>query len=364
MGDFNTEIYTWYAANRRDLPWRETGDPYKIWLSEIILQQTRVAQGLTYYLRFVEKFPTVSDLATAPEDEVLKLWQGLGYYSRARNLHAAAKYIDKELNGIFPSAYESIHALKGVGEYTAAAIASFAFHLPHAVVDGNVFRLLARYFGISEPIDTGAGKKLFRKLAGELVPPGNPALHNQAMMEFGALQCVPVKPACLLCPLQTGCFAHSNKLVGYFPVRNRKSVARNRYFNYFVIFSGSSVFLKRRKEKDIWKNLFEFPLVETKNEISAKEIIGGKEVSSLLSGFLEMKLERVTDWKKHLLSHQKIIYRFFILQVEKEKKISSGLIKVEKKDIFNFAVPKLVESFINNSKLFSLMIPVYVLFFQ
>ena len=352
MSDFSTEIGAWYATNKRELPWRQTGDPYKIWLSEIILQQTRVVQGLPYYMRFVGNFPALSDLALASEDEVLKLWQGLGYYSRARNLHAAAKFIDKELNGVFPSEYETILKLKGVGDYTAAAIASIAFHRPCAVVDGNVFRVLARYFGISEPFDTATGKKLFRDLANELVPADNPGTHNQAMMDFGALQCVPVNPDCLVCPLHTSCLAYNNKMVDRLPVKSKKIKVRSRYFNYFVIFTNNSVFLRKREGDDIWKNLFEFPLAETKNRASAKKVIE-EDACSLLANFSGTELDQITEWKTHLLSHQKIVYRFFVLRVEEEKKITSGLIKVGKKDIFNFAVPKLLEKFINSSKLFS-----------
>jgi A/G-specific adenine glycosylase len=302
-------------------------------------------------MRFVENFPTISDLAAASEDEILKLWQGLGYYSRARNLHTAAKYVDEELNGIFPSKYETIIRLKGVGEYTAAAIASLAFHLPHAVVDGNVFRVLSRYFGISEPFDTANGKKMFRDLANELISANDPATHNQAMMEFGALQCVPVNPGCAICPLQISCYAYNNKVVDRLPVKSKKVKIRNRYFNYFVIFTGDSVFLKKRSGNDIWKNLFEFPLTETKNKESVKKLVE-EDAFSLLCNFNGTEVETITEWKIHLLSHQKIIYRFIVLRVEREKKITSDLIKVDKKDIFNFAVPRLLENFINNSKLF------------
>ncbi len=351
MGDFTTEINAWYSVNKRDLPWRETNDPYKIWLSEIILQQTRVAQGLAYYMRFVENFPTVSNLAVASEDEVLKMWQGLGYYSRARNLHAAAKFIDLELNGIFPSEYKTILGMKGVGEYTAAAIASIAFHLPYAVVDGNVFRVLSRYFGISEPFDTAYGKKIFRNLANELVPASNPGIHNQAMMDFGALRCVPVNPVCSDCPLHLGCFACNNKMVDRLPVKSKKINVRNRYFNYFVIVTTDSVFLRKRDGDDIWKNLFEFPLAETKNKASVKIVIE-EDAFLLLDNFIGTEVETITEWKTHLLSHQKIFYRFFVLRVGKAKKMTSGLIQVNKKDIFDFAVPKLLENFINNSKLF------------
>jgi len=351
MNEFSDPIYIWYTGNKRDLPWRKTTDPYKIWLSEIILQQTRVAQGLEYFDRFVENFPTISDLASSSEDEVLKLWQGLGYYSRARNLHFTAQYIQKKYNGIFPSDYLSILNLKGVGEYTASAIASIAFNLPYAVVDGNVFRLLSRYFGIEDPIDSSEGKKKFRTLASELIDKSNPGLYNQAVMEFGALQCVPVNPDCDNCPLVYSCYAFINKKVAALPVKKGKTKIRNRFFNYFVLYTDDSVFLKKRTANDIWKNLFEFPLVETENQEAADSAI------SMFSTFFcktakMLHIQTVSGWKVHLLSHQRIYYRFIELYTENEKEITSTLIKVSKKDIFNFAVPKLLENFINKSGLF------------
>ena len=211
MNFFNSKIHFWYSLYKRDLPWRNTNDPYLIWLSEIILQQTRIDQGLAYFTRFANEFPTVSALANASEDQILKLWQGLGYYSRARNLHFTAKCIQQNFNGFFPEDYTSILALRGVGEYTAAAIASISFNLEHPAVDGNVYRVIARYFGIFDPIDTNAGKKIFSKLAKELIKGTDPGMHNQAMMEFGALQCTPKNPDCLRCPLNESCFAYSNK---------------------------------------------------------------------------------------------------------------------------------------------------------
>ena len=348
MGDFKEDIYSWYSLNKRDLPWRDTDDPYKIWLSEIILQQTRVNQGLEYYLRFIENYPTVSDLAMASEDEVLKLWQGLGYYSRARNLHYTAKYIMEYYNGIFPSVYDTILSLRGVGVYTAAAIASIAFHFPYAVVDGNVFRVLSRYFGVWHPIDTNDGKKIIVEIASALIDGSDPGLHNQALMEFGALQCVPVNPDCSVCPLQASCYAFINKQIDKLPVKKNKTKIRNRYFNYFVISDGNIVFLRKRTENDIWKNLYEFPMIETEKKISAKKLLS-EQAQSVFVTFGQVEIKSISDWQNHILSHQKIAYRFIVVHAPCEKKFTSGLIKVDKKDIFNFAVPKLLEKFITNN---------------
>ena len=350
-GDFVDQIHTWYAGNKRDLPWRTTNDPYIVWVSEIILQQTRVVQGIDYFYRFVEKFPSVSVLAQASEDEVLKLWQGLGYYSRARNLHYTAKYIHSELNGTFPFDYESIIKLKGIGEYTAAAIASISFRLPYAVIDGNVYRVLSRYFGIADPIDTNEGKKVFRDLAAELISDYDPGVHNQAMMEFGALHCVPTNPDCVQCPVNSFCHAYLNGTVDKLPVKRNKTKVRERYFNYYVVSLGETVFLKKRTSNDIWRNLYEFPMIETKTDEPKGKMLEQEFVSNI-GMFEEMEINEITEWNTHLLSHQRIFFRFFVFHVSGEKKISSYLIKVNKKDIFNFAVPKLLENFINNSNLF------------
>jgi A/G-specific adenine glycosylase len=266
MNEFPGNIYHWYNKNRRDLPWRETSDPYKIWISEIILQQTRVAQGINYYLRFIEKFPTIESLAAAGEDEVLKLWQGLGYYSRARNLHSAAKMIVHDFQGRFPDTYENILKLKGVGEYTAAAVASIAFGLPYPVADGNIYRLFARYFGISSPIDSANGKNEIHKIALQIMPLQNPGLHNQSLMEFGALQCVPKSPACDICPLLHSCFAAQNRLVDALPVKSKKTKQSVRYFYYYYIEHKILFFWKKESGGISGKVYTSFPcLNRTKN---------------------------------------------------------------------------------------------------
>ena len=259
---FRSGLYAWAARNPRPMPWKGEKDPYKIWLSEIILQQTRVEQGLPYYEKFVRQYPTVQHLAEAPEDEVFKLWEGLGYYTRARNLHAAARYIAGELGGKFPSTYAAIRDLKGVGDYTAAAIASFGFNLPHAVLDGNVYRILARYFGIETPTDLPAAKKAFSRLAQELLDGANPAQFNQAMMDFGALCCTPAKPGCPTCPMQKNCRAFQQNQVDELPVRIKKAARKQRYFLYAVVRQGQHTFIRKRSDQDLWKGLYEFPCLE------------------------------------------------------------------------------------------------------
>ena len=253
MDYFNLPIHSWYSLFKRDLPWRMTRNPYFIWLSEIILQQTRIDQGLAYYGRFTDEFPSISDLASASEDYILKLWQGLGYYSRARNLHFTAKYINQYYNGLFPSDYDSIRSLKGIGDYTAAAIASISFNLEYPAVDGNVYRVLSRYFGISDPIDTSTGKKTFYNLAKELIKGTDPGMHNQAIMEFGALQCTPKNPDCQLCPLKESCYAFLSKKISELPVKQNKTKQRDRYFNYLVLAGKSNIWMRKRIGNDIWK---------------------------------------------------------------------------------------------------------------
>ena len=298
MDHFTTQIHYWYHQNKRALPWRQTSDPYKIWISEIILQQTKVDQGVKYYYRFLERFPTIKKLAEANEDEVLKIWQGLGYYSRARNLHFTARYINNELNGKFPADFESILQLKGIGPYTAAAIASFAYNLPCPALDGNVYRVLSRYFGIGTPIDSAKGKKEFYRLATELIPASNPGLHNQAMMEFGALQCTP-KPDCSRCPVAETCFVFRNNMVSHLPVIEKKTKQRNRYFDYYLIEKGEFIYLEKRMGNDIWRNLYQFPLVETPDELTEQELIEMKNIP-FLNG-CSKNLKKISPVKKHIL---------------------------------------------------------------
>ncbi len=342
--DFTLKIIEWYTINKRDLPWRETKNPYFIWLSEIILQQTRIDQGLAYYNRFTDRFPTAEKLAKASEDDVLKLWQGLGYYSRARNLHFTAKTIVSTHNGNFPESYEELLKLKGVGEYTAAAIASIAFNLPHASVDGNVYRVLSRYFGISEPIDSSAGKKLFKALAEENMDINNPGTYNQAMMELGAMVCTPRNAQCKNCPVQKNCIAKASGTIYDLPVKKGKTKIRNRYFNYLIFISDENTYLNKRTKEDIWKNLYEFPVIETANKTKIKDIT--TDIQSLTQQTSTSIIDK-TSWHKHILSHQHIYYRFITIKIDSELIAPAHFIKVNKKDIFNFAVPKLVEREIN-----------------
>lgn len=355
MDFFNLPIHAWYALFKRDLPWRNTRNPYSIWLSEIILQQTRIDQGLAYYLKFMDEFPTISDLARASEDQILKLWQGLGYYSRARNLHFTAKYIDENFNSKFPDDYQTILSLKGVGEYTAAAIASISFNLEYPAVDGNVYRVLSRFFGISEPIDTAEGRNAFKKLAHELISGTDPGMHNQALMEFGALQCIPKNPDCLNCPLKNNCFAFSVQKINELPVKQKKTKQRDRYFNYLVLNCNNHFWIQKRTGNDIWKNLFEFPLIETTEETSIQSLSELIEFKNLSPEDLSV-IENISSWKIHILSHQRIHYRVIRIQLEKELNLSPHLIRVNKRDIFNFAVPKLLENYMNEPEHNSLFI--------
>jgi len=347
MNFFNSKTHSWYSLYKRDLPWRNTREPYLIWLSEIILQQTRIDQGMAYYSRFADEFPTISALADASEDQILKLWQGLGYYSRARNLHFTAKFIQQNYNGIFPEDYNSIRSLKGIGEYTAAAIASISFNLEYPTVDGNVFRVLSRFFGISDPIDTGTGKKIFNELAKELIKGTDPGMHNQAIMEFGALQCTPKNPDCNQCPLNQRCFAFLNQKIAELPVKKNKTKQRDRYFNYLVLSFKDHTWLRKRVENDIWKNLFEFPIIETEAEIGIEKLIVQAEFQKFVSNADQAVIKNVSDWKIHILSHQRIHYHFVCIQLTDEIQVTTDLIRVNKEDIFNFAVPKLLETYLN-----------------
>ena len=310
-------ILEWYKKNKRMLPWRETKDPYMIWLSEIILQQTRVNQGMDYYLRFVARFPDVHQLAAADEQEVMKLWQGLGYYSRARNLLAAARQVENEFGGKFPSGYSELLKLKGVGPYTAAAVASIAYNESVAVVDGNVSRVLARLYAVHNPVNVPAGEKQISALAGELLNRGNPGDHNQAVMEFGALQCVPVAPDCLACPVQQFCEAYGNDLVTALPVKEKKTRIRNRFFTYLIIKEGEHTYINRRTGNDIWRELYEFPLIEHDTAPGEKEILHAASRLTGLGGS-RLTISRLSDPVQHQLTHRRIIARFLHVETGKD----------------------------------------------
>ena len=309
-GEFAARLLEWYAVHKRNLPWRETTDPYRIWISEIILQQTRVAQGLEYYNRFTERFPDVASLAHASEDEVMNYWQGLGYYSRARNLHAAAKNIMERFGGVFPTDYRDVLSLKGVGEYTAAAICSFAYRAPYAVLDGNVYRILARILGIGMPADSPQAKKYFTAIAEELLDKDFPDDYNQAIMDFGAIQCVPQSPRCPVCPFTDRCAAFRENRVESLPVKKGKTAVKERFFNYFHIRCGGNILLHKRTGKDIWQNLYEFPLIETPGPATFAEIETLPEYRELIRETGRLKRLRSLPMPDHLLSHR-IIHPVF-----------------------------------------------------
>lgn len=354
MNEFSKTIREWYEVNKRELPWRESSDPYLIWISEIILQQTRVAQGYDYFMRFVSRFPDVKALAEAEEDEVMKFWQGLGYYSRARNLHAAAR----SMNGVFPKTYPEVLALKGVGEYTAAAICSFAYGMPYAVVDGNVYRVLARYFGIDTPIDSTEGKKLFAALAQEMLDGEHPADYNQGIMDFGAMQCTPQSPNCLFCPLAEGCVALRKGLVAKLPVKQHKTKTTNRFFHYIYVRAGAHTFINKRTGDDIWKNLFELPLIETEKAVTEEEFLGLKELREMLgempegiageesTEMLQPVVRLVCNGVKHVLSHRVIYADFYEVTVPEESAAFGRFQKIKAEELGQYAVPKLVQAFI------------------
>ena len=339
---FSNKLTAWYLQNKRSLPWRETKDPYLIWLSEIILQQTRVAQGLPYYEAFLQAFPTVFDLAHAEEDKVMHLWQGLGYYSRARNLHATAKTVAFDYNGVFPDNAKDLLKLKGVGEYTAAAIASFSFNEVIPVVDGNVFRVLARRYGINSDISTLTTKREFQALAATLIPKDAPALFNQAIMEFGALQCVPKTPDCTSCPFQLECIAYQTNEISTLPVKQSKTKVRDRHFDYLVFLDPKgNTQIQQRTKKDIWQQLYEFPLIETKSP----EMIAIKQELSTRYPDLELKhIELCTpEAIIHKLSHQKLHIRFWKIHTKEAIKDS-----ITVKELNKIGFPIVIHNFINN----------------
>ncbi|AZJ33096.1 A/G-specific DNA-adenine glycosylase [Tenacibaculum mesophilum] len=335
------KLICWYGENKRSLPWRETKNPYFIWLSEIMLQQTRVEQGLPYYLKFTKAFPTVFDLAKADESEVLKLWQGLGYYSRARNLHFTAKFVANELKGMFPSSYKELIKLKGVGDYTASAIASICFKEPVAVVDGNVYRVLSRYFGISTPINSTKGIKEFKELAQTLIDTSQPDVYNQAIMDFGAMHCKPQNPLCNKCPLANGCVALAKNQIKELPVKEKKTKIKKRYFNYLVpITEENKTVLEERKGKGIWQGLYQFPLVETQKKTSEEELVKNKQFTMLFPEETTISLFNTEDII-HKLSHQHLITKFWIVKTRKVNEQMMDWAVVKK-----YPVPVLIDKFL------------------
>lgn len=326
------------------MPWKGEKNPYKVWLSEVILQQTRVGQGWSYYEKFVEAFPHVQALATAPEDKVLKLWEGLGYYSRARNLHQTAKAIVQDFNGIFPDTYEGLLQLKGIGPYTASAIASFAFDQPNAVVDGNVYRVLSRVFGIDSPIDTTAGQKTFRNLAGELLSNHPPAAYNQAIIDLGATVCLPAKPKCKECPLRQNCEALRTNSIPSLPVKLKRIEKKARYFNYLYFRDSSpTTLIRKRVGKDIWQGLYEFPMLETSYQIETDQLL--QLLAPEIKDITAQSLAAIITLPRQLLTHQAIYGKVWV--ISRKRKPKQGEIAVRIEDLTNFAFPKLLSTFIN-----------------
>jgi len=332
----------WYSVNKRDLPWRQTKNPYFIWLSEIILQQTQVNQGLPYYEAFVIKYPTVNDLAIASESDVLKLWQGLGYYSRARNLHSTAKHIVQELQGVFPNNYKGLLHLKGIGDYTASAIASFCFNEVCAVVDGNVFRFLSIYYGIRTPINSGQGQKEFKELAQQLINKKNPAEFNQAIMEFGAIQCKPKNPDCSVCPFQQKCMAFQKNTIIELPVKLKPGKISIKYFNFLVFISDDhKTIIEKRNGSGIWQNLYQFPLVESQSVLTYKGVKTHLKTHPVINEIpYKLSLYNENDII-HKLSHQHLYTKFWIIELET---IPIGSVGID--DIRDYPVPVLISNFI------------------
>lgn len=347
---FAKKIIEWYHVNQRDLPWRNTTDPYKIWLSEIILQQTRIEQGTPYYLRFVEKYETIVDFANAYEDDILHLWQGLGYYSRGRNMHKTAKIVRDEYQGNFPNSYDQLIKLPGVGEYTAAAISSFSNNEPQAVLDGNVFRVLSRFYGVDTPINSTLGKKEFTILAKENLDVSNPALYNQAIMDFGAMHCKPKSPLCSTCDLHLECFAYQHDLVNELPVKIKAKKSRDRYFHYFIIQNEQEILMSKRGPGDVWENLYEFPMIETAECLEGLDIVNQEEFLTYFGKQVDLRLLQVN--KKHVLSHQNIYSSFYEIVTDcklENKKLSWNYVLL--KDLDKLAKHKLIFSFLEKAKL-------------
>ncbi|WP_166920874.1 A/G-specific adenine glycosylase [Flavobacterium poyangense] len=345
--NFHNLLINWYLQNKRDLPWRKTTNPYLIWLSEIMLQQTRVAQGMPYFFSFTKEFPTVFDLANADEEQVLKLWQGLGYYSRARNLHKTAQYVANELNGVFPPTYKELLKLKGVGEYTAAAIASFSYNEAVPVVDGNVFRVLSRYFDVESDIALPATKKEFTELAHEIMPKDNPALFNQAIMEFGALQCVPKSPNCPVCVFMDSCAALQKKKVAVLPVKSKKVKVTNRFFNYLILEDVlGNTLIRKRVLKGIWHNLYEFPLLETQ-EVVDFDFVSKAVQNDVFSNYTIIGIEEYSDSAViHKLSHQHLHIQFWKIKIK--ERIENG---IDANNLKTFPFPIVIYNFIEKQEI-------------
>ena len=353
--EINLKILDWYDKNKRDLPWRETSDPYKIWLSEVILQQTRVDQGLDYYLTFIEKFPSVRDLAVAHVDTVLKFWQGLGYYSRARNLQTTAKIIAEKMNGIFPGNYIDLLKLPGIGPYTAAAISSIAFGEPRPVVDGNVLRVISRWFAIDDPVNSSKGKEKVSAVMEQLIVRQQPGKFNQAVMEFGATFCKPGKPDCESCPFKENCLAFQTDAVTRYPVKTGKASRRIRHFHYIILYvttnGETATFIRKRRGKDIWQGLYEFPLFESGESVSIGQLMQHIGWNTLTHGS-PFNVRHTSQQYRHQLTHQELFARFWEIECsEIPKSVSNDFQLVLLKDIKSYPVPRLIEKYLTGRKI-------------
>lgn len=345
--EFTSRLLQWHRHhNKRQMPWKGEKNPYRIWLSEIILQQTRVEQGLAYYERFITHYPTVNALAAAPDAQVMKLWEGLGYYSRCRNLIATARIIAAEYNGIFPDSFDAIQSLKGIGPYTAAAIASFAYNLPHAVVDGNVYRVLARVWGIKTAIDSTAGKKQFATLAQALLDPKHAGLYNQAIMDFGATICKPQVPLCSSCVFADQCVALQKGLIAELPLKEKKNKIRKRWFYYFILEYKGQLAIQLRTQKDIWQHLYEFPLMEMDGEMKEEELIKQAVKKEWLKKG-EYDLVTTSPAVRQLLSHQVITARFIHLRLRKKLQLPPGAEWVKQQDLATYAFPRVIRTYLD-----------------
>ena len=346
-------VTDWYKVNKRALPWRESSDPYEIWVSEIILQQTRVNQGLSYFYRFIQAFPDVYTLAAANITDVLKIWQGLGYYSRARNMHQAAKTVVDKYGGIFPVSYSELIKLKGIGEYTAAAIASITSGEKVPVVDGNIYRFLSRFFGIELPVNTAASKRKFATVMLELMGKFEPGLFNQAFMEFGALQCVPVNPDCTRCPLVSNCYARNKNKIDVLPVKLKKKKIRNRFFFYIVVVIGHKVVLKKRIAGDIWEGLYEFPVIETDADISFDQLVRENKWKKLFAEH-EFSVVNISEKIIHQLTHQRIQAQFAQISLHESNNINlPGAVYVNQDDIEKYPFPRLIDKYFETVHIFN-----------
>lgn len=340
------KLIDWYSKNKRDLPWRQTSDPYKIWISEIILQQTRVNQGLDYYRRFIERFPNVTALANANLDEVLKYWQGLGYYSRARNLHLAAKQIVAEYDNKFPETYQSLINLKGVGRYTAAAIASIAYNIPVPAIDGNLFRVISRFTGDETPVDSKNAYTLYYNIAVKMMGNFNPSIFNQAMMELGALICTAKNPLCNECPINKDCLAKQQNIVNLLPIKERTVKTKDRYFYYLVITDDENILMHKRTEKDIWHSLYDFPLIETTKKQNTDEIISSEAFHTIINA-KKAVVKNITGPIKHQLTHQTIYTTFIRITIGyKPRKLPSDCQFVDRKKLGKLAVPRVIDKYL------------------